>query len=218
VESEHPILSPTDPPRSALSAGPTSRQDALAALRERRSALGPEEIALFRAEAFPTIFRAHHARVRGALRKRGGRPAVLEELTQEVFFRFFFHVVQEGFPDSITAKLLGLATGLALNHRRRERRNPVGLGPPSSTAEEPKSGPEAERRMDLRRTAQRLLPALSQQDRDLIQAVVLDEQSHDEVAAQLGVARRTLTSRVAAAKQRLAAMAMLLLPESQRGL
>ena len=70
---------------------------------------------------------------------------------------------------------------------------------------------------DLTAPARRLLPALSQEHRDVIQAVVLRDLSHDEAAAELGISRTTVTSRLMAAKRELAAMAVLFLPKSQRG-
>ena len=191
---------------------------AIAALLDRRSALAPDEVLLFRARAFPDIFDDHHRRVREAVASHGARSPVLEELTQEAFLRFFFGVVEAGFPDNIQSKLVSLAGGLAMNHRRKEGRNPVmALGPPSSTSEQPRSSLGIERRMDLRTLAQRLLPALSQEHRDVIHAIVLLDQGQEETAAALGISRTTLASRLAAAKRRLAEMAVLLLPESQRG-
>ncbi len=64
--------------------------------------------------------------------------------------------------------------------------------------------------------ALRLLPALSPEHRDVVQAVILRELSHDEAAAELGLTRQTVTYRLMAAKRQLIALAVLFLPESQR--
>jgi DNA-directed RNA polymerase specialized sigma24 family protein len=99
---------------------------------------------------------------------------------------------------------------------RGERRDPVTLGLPSSGSEKPRSAPEAERALDLVTLARRLIHALSQEHRDVVQAIVLRELSHDEAAAELGLSRTTVTSRLMAAQRRLVAMAGLFLPASQR--
>ena len=99
---------------------------------------------------------------------------------------------------------------------RGEKRDPVTLGVPSSGSEKPRSAPEPERALDLVTLARHLLPALSQEHQDVVQAIVLRELSH-EAAAELGLSRTTVTSRLMAAQRHLAAMAGLFLPASQRG-
>jgi RNA polymerase sigma factor (sigma-70 family) len=192
------------------------REERLAALVLRRTALSASEAELFR-EVFPDIFAAHYDRVWSVLRRRGARDAVLYDLAQDVFLAFFKQVIELGFPDSISAKLQALAAGRALNQMRGERRDPVTLGVPSSGSEKPRSAPEAERALDLVTVARHLLHALSQEHRDVVEAIVLRELSHDEAAAELGLSRTTVTSRLMAAQRRLAAMAGLFLPASQRG-
>jgi len=71
--------------------------------------------------------------------------------------------------------------------------------------------------LDLVTLARRLLPALSEEHRDVVPAIILRELSHDEAAAELGLSRTTVTSRLMAAKRQLVAMAELFLPTSQRG-
>ena len=192
------------------------RRDELAALVLRRTALTEREIRLFRS-AFPAIVRAYHDRVWRELRRRGAPAPALEDLLQDVFFTFFNQVVEQGFPDSIPEKLQSLAAGKASNERRGEQRDPVSLGLPSSRSETPKSAPEAERVIDLLKLAPRLLLALSDEHREVVDAVLLRELSHEEAAVELGLARSTVTSRLLAARQKLLEMAKLFLPESQRG-
>lgn len=192
------------------------RRERLAELVLRRTALTPPEAALFH-EVFPEIFTAHYDRVWSVLRRRGVRDAVLSELVNEVFLHFYLEVQSGGFPESIAARLLSLASGKGSNEARGERRDPVSLGPPSSSSEKPRSAKEAERSLDLRELGRRLLPALSEEHRAVVSAVILRELSHEEAAAELGLSRSTLTSRLIAAKRRLAEMAEVFLPSSQRG-
>ena len=188
----------------------------LADLVLRRTKLSASEAKLFR-EVFPEIFAAHYDAVWSALRKRGARDPALDDLVQDVFFAFFSHVLEEGFPDSLTAKLKSLAAGKALNQARGANRDPVSLGVPSSSSEKPRSAPERERTLDLLELARRLLPALSPEHRDVVQAIIVRELSHEEAAAELNLSRTTVTSRLLVAKRQLFAMAELFLPKSQRG-
>jgi RNA polymerase sigma factor (sigma-70 family) len=181
-----------------------------------RTTLTASEAALFR-EVFPEIFAAHYDAVWSALRKRGAREPALDDLVQDVFFAFFSQVLEEGFPDSVPAKLRSLAAGRALNQARGANRDPVSLGVPSSSSEKPRSGPEVERTLDLHELARRLLPALLPEHRDVVHAVLLRELSHEEAAAELNLSRTTVTSRLMVAKRQLFAMADLFLPQSQRG-
>ena len=192
------------------------REERLAELVLRRTALSASEAELFR-EVFRDIFAAHYDQVWRVVRRRGARDAELSDLVQDVFAAFYRQVIELGFPDSISAKLQGLAAGRAWTQVRGERRDPVTLGVPSSGSEKPRSAPEPERALDLVTVARHLLHALSQEHRDVVEAIVLRELSHDEAAAELGLSRPTVTARLIAAKRRLAVLAEQLLPASQRG-
>jgi len=202
--------------RERARASEAERRERLAELVLRRTALSASEAELFR-EVFPEVFAAHYDRVWSVLRRTGARDAERDDLVQEVFLAFFSQVLEQGFPDSIPARLLGLAAGRALNQVRGAKRDPVTLGPPSSGSEQPRSALSAERALDLVTLARRLLPALSEEHRDVVPAIILRELSHDEAAAELGLSRTTVTSRLMAAKRQLVAMAELFLPTSQRG-
>lgn len=183
----------------------------------RRTALSESEVELFRA-VYREIVEVHYDRVWRVLRRGGVPDAALDDLVQDVFATFYYQVVEAGFPDSIGRKLHANAEGKALNQRRRAKRDPTSLGLPSSTSERPaRSAPEIERAMDYARVARRLLPALSPEHREVVQAVILGEQSHEEAAEALGIKRPTLTMRLMAARRKLAEMVALFLPESQRG-
>lgn len=194
---------------------PTALEDQeMAALRARRSALDAREKALFDAK-FPALLLGHHDQVWRALSKLGVRSPLLEDLVQDVFLTFYDGVIESGFPDSIPAKLQALAMGFARNHFRREEHNPVTLGPPSSSSEKPHSAPEIERTLDLAALASRLLPALTPEHREVVDAVYARDLSHEEAARELGISRTTFTTRLAAARRRLAEL-LIFLPPSQR--
>ena len=191
------------------------REERHAELVLRRTALSASEAELFR-EGFRDIFAAHYDQVWRVIRRRGARDAELSDLVQDVFAAFYRQVLEQGFPDSISAKLQGLAAGRAMNQVRDDKRAPVTLGLPSSRSEKPRSAPAPESALDVVTVTRRLLPALSPEHRDVVKAILLRELSHDEAAAELGLPRPTVTARLIAAKRRLAALAKELVPASQR--
>ena len=89
------------------------------------------------------------------------------------------------------------------------------LGPPSSSSEKPHSAPEIERTLDLAALASRLLPALTPEHREVVDAGYARDLSHEEAARELGISRTTFTTRLAAARRRLAEL-LIFLPPSQR--
>ena len=190
-------------------------RERLRALVSRQSALSEPEIALFR-QVYPILFKAHYRKVVGALWALGVEEAARPDLAQQVFTAFYLEVVREGFPPSIVGRLVAITAGIASNHRRALRRSPLSLGLPSSRGEPAQSAPEIERVMDHVELGRRLLPALSPEHREVIVAVLIRELTHAEAAEELGIPRTTLTSRLIAAKERLAALAPLFVPESQR--
>ena len=87
----------------------------------------------------------------------------------------------------------------------------------SSGSEKPRSVRGPERTLDLLELARRLLPALTPEHRAVVDAIYFRELSQEQAAAERGISRTTLSSRLMAARKHLAAMAALFLPESQRG-
>ncbi len=194
----------------------TEEKEQLSALLLRRSALTPAEAELL-GKGYPAIVEMHFDRVWAVLFRRGARGPLLDDLLQEVFALFFLQTRAEGFPESIPRRLQEIAAGKIANHRRAALRNPVSLGLPSSRSELPRSAPEPERVLDDAMLAQRLLPALPPEQREIVHALFVRDLSHEEAATELGLVRTTFTSRLHAAKRKLAKMARRLLPPSQRG-
>lgn len=190
-------------------------REKIAALVLRRSALSDDERALFR-ELSAELLDLHYDRIWGTLVNRGVPDAEREDLLHDVFITFILQVHEQGFPEHIGAKLCSIASDKARNKRRRERQSPVQLGPPSSTSEKPRSTPEMERVMDRVEIRRRLVSALSPEHKKVIAAVILDEMTHEEAALELGISRSTLTTRLKAAREKLAAIAGRFLPRSQR--
>lgn len=193
------------------------RQMRLTLLVLRRSRLSDEEAALLR-EVFGEILAAHHDLVWNRLRKRGLESHDAEELQQEVFFTLYSHILEHGFPDTLSGLLRTLTEGKLLNFLRIRRRAPLSVALPSSSSEKPTTSRDVERAMDIRQLARHIFSRLSLEHQEVVEKVVVNGLSHSEAAAVLGLPEGTVKSRIMAAKRALLALVEPFLPASQRGL
>ncbi|MDQ6807540.1 MAG: RNA polymerase sigma factor [Actinomycetota bacterium] len=148
---------------------------------------------------FAVLYERHRlALVRYALRRVGGELA--EDVTAEVFVRAF-RARATYRPEHETALpwLLGIATNLIADHRRRERRRLKALQRLSADAPEALGHADPALSQELIRTLRRLPAA----DRDALLLVVWGELSYEETASALGVPVGTVRSRIARARRRL---------------
>lgn len=185
------------------------------ALLLRRSALTPGEVLVFRV-LYTDIYDTYVETLRCVVRSRGARAAVVMELVHDALVQFWDETVAEGFPESIQAKLLSLASGLARNQVRRTSRNPATGDQPTSSKEAPGSFPRPDRTTALQEVARVLVERLSPDHQAIIDAVVLHEETVTDAARRLGLQRTTAASRLTAALALLLEMAESLLSPSDR--
>jgi DNA-directed RNA polymerase specialized sigma24 family protein len=174
-----------------------TREDVKALLR-RRAQLGPSEIVLFHA-LFSDLYDTFVETLCCVVRSRGAAEASEMDLVHDALTTFWDETVAEGFPESIQAKLLSLASGLARNHVRHEGCNPATEAMPTSSKETPGSFPRLERALDLKELVRVLLDRLSPEHQRIIDAVVLRDLTVKAAARELGLARTTAQSRLTAA-------------------
>lgn len=191
------------------------REEAIAELVLTRTKLTDTQAALFH-EVFGEMFAAHFQGIWKVIARRGAPVEDLEDVMQETQMHFYFQTLAQGFPESIRARLYWLAVSKASNARRKADREPWSRGLPSSRSEVPGSGPSPSSRLDRKEKAVRLFFGLSPAHRAVIEAVLLGEEGHQEAADELGIARTTLTSRLAAALEKLKEMAEAF-PDDERG-
>ena len=191
------------------------REERLADLVLRRTKLSEDEGALFR-EAFRGILADHQRFVRRYFLRRGLEEAEAKDATQEVFVSLYCKIVEEGFPDSIRAKVYSLARGAFSNRIRAQQRDPVSIGMPSSGSEPPRTPPDLARAVDARTVAPQLFALLTDDQRDAFELVCVERFSHSEAAEALGIAAGTVKSRAMAAKRRMLEWLAPLLPPSER--
>jgi len=189
-------------------------EDAVARLMATRTALTPEQVALFH-RLFRGIMTTHFGAVWDALRRWGAGETDADDLTQEVFASFLQRAPAEGIPESIPAKLVADAIGRLRNFRRDGRRETAGL--PSSGSEKPGSAPDLARKLDHQEFRSRILLTLAPDQLALVDAVFLREQSQAQAAAELGIPRSTLAAKLHKLMPELHALAEAFFSESERG-
>ncbi|MFT3768922.1 MAG: sigma-70 family RNA polymerase sigma factor [Minicystis sp.] len=187
----------------------------LAALLACRRPLNADERRVLRG-LFHLVYDDHYDHVREELRRRGVPEAARDDLAQGVFIGLFLRVLAGNGPEDVAAELSWRARTTAFNAGRAERRDPVSVGLPSSRNDPPRSGPELERLLDLKTLVPRVLPELSPDHRAVVEAVILREQTQEAAAAELGIPRPTLASRLATALKKLDTLLAPILPTSER--
>jgi DNA-directed RNA polymerase specialized sigma24 family protein len=209
-------LPPDEPEIRAPAWSPETetREDHKALLR-RRSALRPDEVLLFRALC-SDLYDTFVETLSCVVRSRGATGAVEMELVHDAFATFWDETVASGFPESIQARLLSLAGGVARNHVRREGRNPATQALPTSSKEAPGSFPRLDRAIDLKTVCGTLYGRLSPQHQAVISAVVFRDLTVSNAALELGLPRTTVASRLTAALTLLNEWMEEMLTESER--
>ena len=193
-------------------------QERVTQLLQRRSKLSADEAVLLRKVVFPKIVKDHSAQVSKFLRRWNLERSVKDDLYQETFLTLHNYILERGFPDKIPGMLRSIAEGKVFNYKHVKEREPFSTGSLSSTSEPRRSAPDIDRAMDIRELARRFLPQLSLEHRQVIDKVIVNGFTHAEAAAVLGIAERTVNSRLAGAKQALWKLAAPFFPASQRGL
>lgn len=193
-----------------------ARREKLQRLALCRGKLSPEDAEVLH-ETFRDLFDAHSKFVWNLIRSRGLPLHDAEDLLQETFVLLHEHILDEGFPDNMMGLLTDMADGKVVNYLRCNRRSPISLGVLSSRSERPPSGVDIDRALDLWGLCAQILPRLSPEYRDVIEAIVLNGLSYRDAAEVLKIPEGTLRSRLMAAKRVLVELASPLLPASQRG-
>ena len=176
----------------------------------------PEDAKRLRA-MFRGIFYAHFDVVWSYLRSwRIPREAV-DDLLQETFFALHARVLDVGFVDNVDSFLLCVAERKVINYLRGERRAPITLDEPSSSAEVPLSGLDIDRALDAHGVVRQIMTKLSPEHRQVIEALIMNGLSYQDAAEALNIPEGTLRSRFMAAKRAVVEHANKILPPSQRG-
>jgi RNA polymerase sigma-70 factor (ECF subfamily) len=182
------------------------RRERLTQLLLRRTRLSEDEAAELLA-LFPYIFRAHWPAVWGKLRGRALQRAEALDLVQDIFLELHTSMRDEGFPDSIPRMVQGVTQGKLLNHLRSKKREPYSVGLPSSGSEPPRSPVDVDRAIDAGALRAWVLPQLSSEHREALEAVIVHGLSYEEAAEVLGLTFGSFKRRIVEARRRIAELA-----------
>jgi RNA polymerase sigma-70 factor (ECF subfamily) len=182
------------------------RQELFTALVLCRTALDTNQQNLLR-EMFAAIFYMYFDRLWRYIRRQVANDADAEDRLQDTYISIYVHLLDHGFPDSLLNMLYKHARGHVWNHARRNGRTPESVPLPSSGSEKPISEREIEYVLDLRELERVVTEALNEEQRALVDTVILDEMSHSEAATVLDLPLGTVKSRVLAVKAALLAIA-----------
>ena len=175
-----------------------------------RTAAGDEQ-------AFDALFERHADPVRRHLQRMLRAPGAADDVLQEVFLRVWTRADQWQGRGSVAGWLYRIATNLALNHLRSERRRPRRPLQPAPAGEDDDDrtpgwmidaaalGPDAVAELAERRElVRRHVADLPEEKREVIRLVYQEEMDIADAADALGIPPGTVKSRLHYARKRLA--------------
>jgi RNA polymerase sigma-70 factor (ECF subfamily) len=149
--------------------------------------------------AFRVFYQQHARAVWSYLYRVIGNAAQADDVTQEAFCRFLTAPVAGLEDGERRAYVFRIASNLAIDHWRRARREPQGTEHPEPSAPGAQPTP---RQMDVARTMKELKP----RERALLWLAYVEESGHDEIAASLGLAPKSVRVLLFRARRKLASL------------
>jgi RNA polymerase sigma-70 factor (ECF subfamily) len=153
--------------------------------------------------AFRAFYQQHGRAVWSYLYRVLGNASQADDVMQEAFCRFLTAPVA-GLPESeLRAYVFRIAGNLAIDHWRRARREQQAFGDRADQAEPTAPGAQpTPRELDVARTLGELKP----RERALLWLAYVEESGHDEIAASLGLAPKSVRVLLYRARHKLAAL------------
>jgi RNA polymerase sigma-70 factor (ECF subfamily) len=157
--------------------------------------------------AFRVFYQQHARAVWSYLYRVIGNAAQADDVMQEAFCRFLTAPVASLDDDAKRAYVYRIASNLAIDHWRRARREaPEGIGERGERGEHPEpavaGGQPTPREMDLQKTLGEMKP----RERALLWLAYVEESGHDEIAASLGLAPKSVRVLLFRARRKLASL------------
>ena len=155
-------------------------------------------------DAFGTLVHRHRTRLARYLSRLAGSAEAGEDLAQEAFVRLWLAARRYREEGRFEAYLYRIGTRLAQQAARRERRAFAfrALFGRSEPVEE-EGGSEALLRDEVRREVERALARLPIRFRAPLVLAVMEERTHEEIGALLGIRTETVKTRLFRARRRL---------------
>jgi RNA polymerase sigma-70 factor (ECF subfamily) len=210
---------PPPPPRKLLRLSRARQREVLEQLVVINRPLTATEVDLLRA-VYPLIWRTHFNPVWNQVKRRGVGYNQLEELTCTSLAALFKSLCKHGFPADLAVHVRGITDRTLANYvrdRKRREGDGVSVPLPSSGSEKPRSSQRTvERALANRELAARLLAELSPAQRAVVDLIIFDRLTLQEVATTLDLPEGTVKSRWMKAKAALVALAEQFMTESER--
>jgi RNA polymerase sigma-70 factor (ECF subfamily) len=183
-------------PRGAGSGSVVTDEELLVRIRERDSA------------ALRTLFQRYHARVFHFVQRRLHDESLAEEVVADVFFEVWRSVDHFAGASRPSTWIFGIANFKSAGaHRDRQRHKRASVIPTKVESlhrmpDRMDPGERLEAREQLGRVA-RMLAALPDDQREVVELAVVEGLPYEEISARLGVPEGTVKTRVARARARL---------------
>ncbi|OYT72383.1 MAG: RNA polymerase subunit sigma [Chloracidobacterium sp. CP2_5A] len=160
----------------------------------------------YRVGAFEALMRRHGSRIVGLCRRFARNPADAQDLAQEVMVRVFFELPRFRGESAVTTWLWRIAANLAVDHQRRIDARPAEVADAERACgdyPDPRSSLSA---IEAKIDAERLLQALSGEDRLIVLLRLSLELEFGEIAGVLGMGLSAVKMRYARALDKLRAL------------
>jgi RNA polymerase sigma-70 factor, ECF subfamily len=152
--------------------------------------------------AFRAFYHRHARAVWSYLYRALGNVSQADDVTQEAFCRFLTAPVAEFDESDQRAYVFRIAGNLAIDLWRRQRREQAAMERVDRAAEGVPGAQPSAQALDLSRTFGELKP----QERALLWLAYVEESAHDEIAASLGLAPKSIRVLLFRARRKLASL------------
>lgn len=156
--------------------------------------------------AFETLFRHFAPRLKSYFTKRGGDPAMAEEITQEALVSLWKNADQFD-PNKASAAtwIFTIARNLSIDRFRQARRPAFDANDPAFVPDDEEPPDEILERAEAEQKVREVMDALPLNEKSVLMLSFYENQSHGEIAKRLGLPIGTVKSRIRLAFGRLRA-------------
>ena len=147
--------------------------------------------------AFETLFKHFAPRLKSFFIKRGGDPALAEEITQETLVTLWKNAEQfDPAKASASTWIFTIARNLSIDRFRQARRPSFDPNDPAFIPDEEEPPDRQLERAEAEQTIRELMNSLSANEKSILMLSFYENHSHGEIAKRLGLPIGTVKSRI----------------------
>jgi len=148
-------------------------------------------------QAFAQLFRHFAPRLKSYFTKRGGDPAMAEEITQEAMVAVWKNAGQfDPAKASAATWIFTIARNLSVDRFRQARRPAFDPNDPAFVPEDEEPPDRVLERAEAEEKVREVMASLSDNEKSVLMLSFYENQSHSEIAEQLGLPVGTVKSRI----------------------